>query len=483
MVWAGLESGLSLAISLGSVLALARLLGTVEFGLGSLAHGLVQIPVVVVGSLVHDALVQKAELSPADVRAGRLGSLFAALALALLVLASAQPLASLFGEPRLFPLMCALVPLLFFEGWSAPLLVLRRRAFDFAAVTRKLIAARAIAALVGVASAAFGLGAAAIVVQQLLASGLIVLLVRRDARDLPEVGFDARAFWALFRFCRPIVAVQLLIQGSERLFLAYVGHRLGLAAAGEWSLAVRVVENIASVVSAALYHVGLAFMSRLQQDRAALAQRLEEAIDALMLAVVPAVVALWVSADLLLLTILGPRWVASAAPVQLLALGTVFAMRRLMPTIALTAAGQPRANLNAFLAENATTVPLLFLWGPSSLVAVAALRGSRALFGWAAITIAAHRTLNRPFLSEFIDMVRDLGAFGLGLFAGTFARFSLTPSGWSAALVAVSSATVAALVAATALLALRPRLARRLVRACIRRSPARKTTQPEGAKR
>ncbi|MCS6879118.1 MAG: oligosaccharide flippase family protein [Geminicoccaceae bacterium] len=456
VVWAALESGLSLAVSTGSVLVLARLLGAAEFGLGSLAHGLVQIPLVVVGSLVHDALVQKEDLAPAELRAGRFGSLLAGFGFALFTLASAPLLASAFAEPRLSPLLCALAPLLVLESATAPLLALRRRALAFATVARRLLAGRAIGAAAGVLAAVSGLGAASIVVQQLVASGAILILFGRDAPRLPGVPRQGRAFFELVRFCRPIVGVQLLIQGGERLFIAYVGHRLGLAAAGHWSLAIRLVENIAGVVSTALYHVGLAFMSRLQHDRAALSRRLEEAVDLLMLAVVPAVAALIVVADLLLLLVVGGEWLAAAVAVQLLALGALFSMRRLLPTVALTATGQPRANLDAYLAENLPTLALLFLWGPTSILGVATLRAGRALFGWAVIALAARRSLARPLGRELGAVSLDLAALGGGLLVGTLVRFALAPHGWAPWFLLALAATAAAVAAAAVLLALRP---------------------------
>ncbi|MCX8101747.1 MAG: oligosaccharide flippase family protein [Geminicoccaceae bacterium] len=462
VAWAGLESGLSLAISVGSVVIVARFLGASEFGLGALAHGLLQIPLVLVGSLVHDALVQRPDLSAGHLRAARSGSLWAGGVLLVIVVASAPLLAAFFEEPRLALLIAALAPLLLFEAVSAPLLGLRRRALDFGSVARRLLAGRGLGALAGILAAAAGARAWAVVVQQLVAAATIAALSLRDAPTGPRARFERDAFAELVRFCRPIVAVQLLIQGSERLFLAYVGHQLGMAAAGYWSLAVRLVENVASVVATALYHVGLAFMSRLQQDRAALALRLEEAVRHLMLVTVPAVAALLVGADLLILLAVGPGWLAAALPVQILALGAMLLLRRLLPTVALTAAGRPRANLDAYLAENATTLPLLFLLGPLALPTVAALRAGRSALGWAVVTAAAARGLDRPLRRELGGLAVDLAGLGLGLAAGTAVRLALEARFQEPLVVLLGAAPTAALVAAGVILVLRPALARSL---------------------
>jgi O-antigen/teichoic acid export membrane protein len=467
-----------LAISVGSVLAIARLLGAEAFGLGSLALGLVQIPLVLVGSLVHDALVQRAELDEAHWRAGWIASLAAGLLLALAALASAPLLAEVFEEPRLAPLIAAMAPLLIFEGSSAPLLARRRRALDFAGVARRLLAGRALGALVGIAAAASGSGPWAIVAQQLAAAGSIALVLQPGAPARRPGPIDRAALLELLRFCRPIVLTQLLIQGSERLFLAYVGHQLSLAAAGYWSLATRLVENVASVVGTALYHVGLAFLSRLQGERASLADRLDRAVRLLMLVAVPAVAALLVSADLVIELVLGRDWAPAALPVQILALGAVLLLRRLLPTVALTAAGRPRAGLDAYLVENGLTLPLLFLWGPVALPAIAGLRALRSAIGWAVVARAAAVSLGRSWRVELGSLAVDLAGLAGGLGAGLLLRSLAVTAAWSPALVLPLAATLAAAVAAAVVLALRPALAHELLGRIARRPPAARMAGP-----
>jgi O-antigen/teichoic acid export membrane protein len=477
VAWAGLESGLSLAISVGSVLAIARLLGASEFGLGSLAHGLVQIPLVLVGSLVHDALVQRAELSDAHWRAGWTASLAAGLVLTLLALGSAPLLAALFDEPRLGPLIAAFAPLLLLEAISSPLLALRRRGLDFGSVARRLLLGRGLGAAVGVAVAALGGAAWAIVAQQLVAAGSIAVLLHIRGPARPRGPLDRRALVELLRFCRPIVLTQLVIQGSERLFLAYVGHQLSLAAAGYWSLAVRLVENIAGVVMTALYHVGLAFLSRLQADRATLLARLDGSVRLLMLAAVPAVAGLLVTADLLVALAVGPGWTAAAPAVQILALGALLLLRRLLPTVALTAAGRPRVNLEAYVLENGLTLPFLFLLGPVALPAVAAIRAARAALGYVVVAQAAARGLGRSWRTELGSLANDLVALAVGVGAGALVRELVAQASWQAAWSLLATATAAALPAAVVALLLQPSLARGLLHGLVHRRAG--ALQPE----
>ncbi len=463
VAWAGLESGLSLAISVGSTLIVARLLGAAEFGLGALAYGLVQIPLVVVGALVHDGLVQRARLDAALWRAGRLASLAAGLLLGLLVLASAPLLAAFFDEPRLAPLIAAMAPLLLLDSINIPLLAARRRALDFAGIARCVITARAAGALGGIALALAGGRAWAIVAQQTITLGVTTALLLPGAPRFGRGPLDRAGLLDLLRFCRPIVWTQLLIQGSERLFLAYVGHRLGLAAAGYWSLASRLVENLAAVVGTALYHVGLAHLSRLQAERAVLAARLDQGVRLLMLAVVPTAAALLVGAERLITLTVGADWTPATPAVQLLALGAVLAMRRLLPTVALTAAGRSRTSLEAYLAENGLTLPLLFLLAPVALPAVAGLRAVRALFGWAVVARAAARGLDRSWRKELRGLAVDGAALAAGVAGGLALdgvfRALLGPAALPLLVVTASGAAAAAALTA---LALQPALAREL---------------------
>jgi O-antigen/teichoic acid export membrane protein len=215
--------------------------------------------------------------------------------------------------------------------------------------------------------------------------------------------------------------------------------------------------------------------SWLQGDRASLAARLDAGVRLLMAAVVPAVAALLVTADLAILVVVGPEWAPAALPVQILALGAVLLLRRLLPTVALTAAGRPRAGLDAYLAENGLTLPLLFLWGPVALPAIAALRAARSAIGWAVVARAAAAGLGRSWRVELGSLAVDLAGLGVGVGVGLLSRGLLATAAWSPALLLPIVASVAAAAAAAVLLALQPALARELAARLgrsARRSPA-----------
>src|SRR5262245_37646639 len=61
-IWALVESGGLSALSLLTLLILARLVGPKELGVAALAFGVVQLLTVIVEGLLHDAVVQRPNL-------------------------------------------------------------------------------------------------------------------------------------------------------------------------------------------------------------------------------------------------------------------------------------------------------------------------------------------------------------------------------------------------------------------------------------
>lgn len=460
-LWSGLDTVGGVVAGLISVLGVARLIGPEEFGLGAVALGLVLILACVVNSLVHDALVREPELS-AELVDSALGVSLLLTALVVLVAAAASPLlAPLLGAPRLPLLFLAMLPSLVAGAWTMPMLAERRNAMDFGTTSRHLLSGRLIGVVIALALAALGAGAWSLVGQQLAATVLPALSIFLAAPRRPRPRLGWRRAAPLLGYCKYIVLNQLLLFGVERGFVSFVGWSHGLAAAGFWGLATRLVESLTGLISMSLYHVSLSQLSREQHDRARLGAMLRDTQAFLALALVPVLAGLAAASGPLILFLLGDAWSESATILMILVPGAILLLRTMPILAGLAAVGNSAALFWGSLAQAVYSILGLVLVGPVSVALIALTRSTSPLGQLVVGIVAGRRERIVAPAAATLEGIIDLLCAGLGIAAGWGISDRLAPG--SLPLRILLDAATAGLVTATLLLALRPRTVRLLV--------------------
>jgi PST family polysaccharide transporter len=460
-LWSGLDTVGGVVAGLISVLGVARLVGPEEFGLGAVALGLILILACVVNSLVHDALVREPGLSAETVDSALGVSLFLTLVVVLIAAAASPLLAPLLDAPRLPLLFLAMLPSLVAGAWTMPMLAERRNAMDFGTISRHLLSGRLIGVVIALVMAALGAGAWSLVGQQLAATLLpaasIFLVVPRRPR--PRLGWRRAA--PLLGYCKYIVLNQLLLFGVERGFVSFVGWSHGMAAAGHWGLATRLVESLTGLISMSLYHVSLSQLSREQHDRERLGAMVRDTQAFLALALVPVLAGLAAAAGPLILFLLGDAWSESATILMILVPGAVLLLRTMPILAGLAAVGNSAALFWGSLAQAVYSVLGLLLVGPLSVALIALTRSSSPL-GQLVVGIAVGRRERIVVpLRATLDGVIDLACLGLGVAAGWLVSDQVALG--SLPLRILLHAATGGIVTATLLMVVRPRTVRLLV--------------------
>lgn len=470
--WAGAESGLGMILSIGSLLGIARLIGVEEFGLGTLAYGFVVLASIAAMTLLHDVVVQRAELSNAHRVAAFKGSILIGLALGGLCIALAPLFAWLYEQPRLGWLMVGLAPAVLLDAVGGPFLALRRRALDFKGAARALLTGKLAGLCVGVTAAVMGAGAWAIVLQQLANSVVTATALVGGGGPLPRGPFSWHAFKDLIRFTSKLVASQVLQHGSERVFLAYVGYTLGVSAAGYWSLATRLVENITGIVGASLYQVGLAHFSPLQHDLPQLRRSMDAWLGWLGLGMVAFIAAGLLVAEPGIAVLLGPDWQPAAPAVAVMLVTTLLLLRRVLPSSALISSGRPEAPVRAQLVENLIAIPLLLVSQAPNVTVVAAIRLLRAIVGNFVVQTQLRRYLHVPLRHDFTVLAGQIATGSAAVAVGWWGINLLSGLGLAPLLAAVIAAVVAAAICIAVGMMLRPGLYHQLTDVLGRLRPA-----------
>lgn len=358
--WVLAETAASAAFSLVSLLVIGRVIGPHEAGVGAVAIAAFLLLDVFGASLFPDALVQRAGLSERHLRSALTASTLVGLAAAL-VLAGAAPLlaAGTGGGGALVSLLLALAPLLPASAFSGAASGFAMREQRYRLLALRVLVAQPIALAAGLAAAAGGLGAWAIVVNQAVATALVFLLFLAAGRLPLRPALDRAALAELWPVAGPQISAVVLIVGKYRIFVLALGLLLGEAALAHAHVAFRMVDAALFVVWGAMARIAMPRLCALQNDREALARCYGDTAQLPALVGLPIALGVALVADDLVAALLGPAWAGTAEAARVVALAACVTFLHGDQFSLFVALG--RARLNTLAAAANLAVPLLAL--------------------------------------------------------------------------------------------------------------------------
>lgn len=319
LVWATGESFGVALISLGSFVVLARLLSPQDFGIVALATVFVYFCNVLTGHSFADVVVQRPEMEGDHLDTAFWSTLAIASALAAACLAGAGTLSLMLGEPALAGALrwLSLVPPL--SALSSVQMALLRRGMRFDVVARVSLLGRAIGAMLGIGMALAGFGFWSLIGQQ-LAGQAVMTAVFAAGPWRPRFRFSAQRLREMWAFGAQVSLNQVVTGATEQTFNLLIGTFFGATVLGYFTLAWRAVQLVKSLISSAVYHVGLSAFSRLQQDRQALVEAFLNATRISCLVGFPIAIGIALVAEPLVVGAFDEQWRRSIPLLSLMAL-------------------------------------------------------------------------------------------------------------------------------------------------------------------
>ena len=428
-----------------------------DMGLAGIALAISLLTDVVVTAGLDDAIIQNKSRDTIITDTASSLSIGFGIAGSLFVLALAIPVSALYSEPALAGLIAtaSLLPFVNSLGRIPNALLtrnMRARSLTIRSLVGRAFGLGAALALGLVDGAGYTLVAASVAMAIASTSATLIGSTRR-----PRVRLDSSEARHLLSFSLLIGAERILWSATVRLFVLLVGLFHGAAQLGLFQFAMRLVDEIASVVHLSIQRFGLALFSAEARKQTADGTTLSHSIMFISLFGLPCCIGIALTSHEIISTFFAAHWLPAAPFVSILAIGWAFsftvsvippslrAIRIQLPLIINTAIGSIIVLSGLYVAKDS---PLLY---------VCAAWMSRQIFTFPSLVFYANRHLGLGY-GTFLRSVLPALLGCLGLLLAFFLLNPVVPEHAVARLAIISAfgAVVYLSISLPALLLLSP---------------------------
>ena len=346
----------------GSTLAVIRILNPADYGLSAMTQVVMVFLAFLNGYGFASALIQQERVEEKQVRQafGLLLLLNAGLALA--QIAAAPWIAAYYGQPLVADMLRWQSVIYMATPFMVVPEVLMSRQLDFQRQAYVNLAAALAGAIVSLACALSGWGVWTLVAAPIALFWTRAIGLCLAARFFVLPSFDFRGTGKLIGFGGALLASHFLwiIQSQADIFIA--GRVLNPHALGLYAEALFLAQIFASKFVPPLNEVAFPAYARLQNDRSKLSWSFLKAIRLILLIACPVYLGMAATAEPLVATLFGEKWLEMVPFVQILALAMPFMTVQILFAPAVNALGMPRITVRCS-AFGAVLMPTTFLIG------------------------------------------------------------------------------------------------------------------------
>ena len=320
VVWSAIQNWGSQIGSLVIFFILARLLSPEAFGLVALANVFLVFMRLFLDQGFGHAIIQRQDLEPEHLDTAFWINLAIGFLLTLVGISIAQPVAHLFREPALAPILRCFSLLFVVAALGQLQQSILERRFEYRSIATRWLLATVAGGGVGIAMALQGLGVWSLVGQQMVFEtiGTLTLWFCSDWR--PTLRVSRRHFRDLFGVGMHIMGFNYLTFFSTRANDFLVGYVFGPAELGYFTMAYGVLNAMTQILIRTSQDVALPTFSRLQEDPERFRRAFYSATQLTITLATPTFLGMAMLAPELVRVLFGEQWLPAVPLMQVLAL-------------------------------------------------------------------------------------------------------------------------------------------------------------------
>ncbi|MBL8267455.1 lipopolysaccharide biosynthesis protein [Steroidobacter sp.] len=317
--WVGMIQVTRISVQLLGLLVLSRLLTPADFGLVAIVFAINNFALLLRDMGTASAIIQRDVLDDQTVQTAHWTNCFIGLGLAAILLALSYPMAGIFKEPALAPLVQLSALSFPFLSGSTVHQALLERGSKFATVARIEIIALLTGFTVAVVAAYHGAGAYSLVLQTLTVAVLSAAQFWIASDTKIKWGWSTEHAKGLWGYSGNLFAFNVVNYFARNADTMIIGRMLGPTALGPYSLAYRVMlfplQNLTFVATRALFPM----MSRHQHSPQELGAMQLRLLSVISFFTAPMMAGLFVLREPFVDVALGDSWGTVAALIMWLA--------------------------------------------------------------------------------------------------------------------------------------------------------------------
>ena len=410
ILWSGADILLKQGLQFGVSIALARLLSPEQFGTVALLYLFLGIAGGFVDGGLSTALIQKREVTSTDESTVFWFNLSMGFLVAMALFAAAPAIAGFYHLPVLVPLTRLMSLNIVLGALGSIHGTLLSKRLDFRTQMKISGLATVCSGTVAVALAWKGLGVWALAGQTLASTIATTVLLWIFSPWRPSWVFSLASARRLLGFGGYVFAAVMLYAVHSRVYTLLIGRYFSTRELGFYERASSTQQLPVSLLGIVMGRVSLPLFSEAAQDKTRLRRGVQMALRGMMLVNVPAMFGVAATAEPLLLTLFGAKWLPAVPLLRALCLGGVLVPLHGVNLSALVAQGRP--DLQFFLEIVKSALSLLFLVG-GSLFGVVGIAWGVGCCGVVDFVINAHytqRSLGYGALAQLRDFLPIIAA-------------------------------------------------------------------------
>lgn len=380
-IWSSIEALSSVALSLISIVYLARILHPTDYGNIATAQVIAGLLGLIFSFGFTEAIIQKKELTSEIKETALFSSIIFCLA-TLLVSIFILLLLRLYVKEKLisYIFIFEVVGVVFTLLSVLPTALLLRE-LNMSAFTKRTLLSRAIFFVVTVPLASMGYGVWSVVYgnfAQSLTSMLLLFIATR--KDLPRrIKFNYPIFKQLFSFGFYVMAENILWSVLSRVFSLLIATFHGTYALGLYNISARITDALLNVLNTVVSRMALPLFSQVQDDNSKLKSIFAKTTRLFNMISMPAFAGMAVTCEEWVPMVLGDSWIDAVPIIQVIAIMYAIMYSRMFVGTAMKAVGQSKRYM--ILSAISATLSVITVFATKNLSLI------DTMISWSAIRV------------------------------------------------------------------------------------------------